>query len=296
MDGLDAADAACLILSSDNARVVAPLGSEFSHIRTALNTAETTNNRTDYLDALQTADEILEGIPIGAKQVYLISDMQKRGWENFIETDKLSADVQIHFVDVHAEDQQNLAITGVSVPPVVLKEQKAGRLVARVRNFGAEPVENLPVRLFIDGNAVDTVELDIEPDDLADAVFSVEFQDEATHTGWVELAEDRLLVDNKRYFTLQSLQSIKVHAVRERSRSISRYQTDETFFFKKALASGSDAVPIDFTESFSVPNAATLERLDVLILADVAELSSGEAERVKKLCREWRRIDCNGGR
>ena len=282
LDGLDAADAACLILSSDNARVVAPLGSEFSHIRTALNTAETTNNRTDYLDALQSADEILEGIPIGEKQIYLIADMQKRGWENFIETDKLNPDVQVHFVDVHAEKPQNLAITGISVPPVVLKEQKAARLVARVRNFGTEPIENLPVRLFIDGNMMDTVELDIEPDDLADAVFNVEFQDEATHTGWAELPEDPLLVDNKRYFTLQSLQSIKVHAVRERERSVSRYQTDETFFIKKALATGRNAAArINFTETFSVPNAATLERVDVLILADVAELSAGEAERVK---------------
>ena len=287
LDGLDAADAACLILSSDNARVVAPLGSEFSHIRTALNTAEPTNDRTDYLDALQSANEILEGIPIGAKQVYLIGDMQKRGWENFIETDRLSADIQINFVDLHAEEPQNLAIKGISVPPVVLKEQKASRLVARVRNFGVEPVENLPVRLFIDGNAIDTVELDIESDDLADAVFSVEFQDEATHTGWVELPEDPLLVDNKRYFTLQSLQSIKVHAVRERERSVRETGVpgspyDETFFLEKALASaGAVSLQIDFTESFSVPNAATLEGVDVLILADVAELSSNEAARVK---------------
>lgn len=285
LDGLDAADAACLILSSDNARVVAPLGSELSHIRTALNTAEATNDRTDYLDALQTANEILAGIPIGEKQVYLISDMQKRGWDNFIETDKLSADVQIHFVDVHAEKPQNLTITGISVPPVVLKEQKAARLVARVRNFGVEPVENLPVRLFIDDNMIDTVELDIEPDDLADAVFSIEFQDEATHTGWVEISEDPLLVDNKRYFMLQSLQAIKVHAVRERERSVGvglPNPYDETFFMKKALASVENtAIRIDFNETFSVPNAATLARVDVLILADVAELDASEAERIK---------------
>ena len=281
LDGLDASDAACLILSSDNARVVAPLGSEFAHIRTALDNAETSNEHTDYLDAMQTADEILQPIPIGEKQVYLIADMQKRGWENFIETDKLSPDIQIHFVDVRAEKPQNYAITQISVPPVVLKEQKASQLVARVRNFGDEPVENLQVRLFIDGNVIDSVELDIEPDDLADAVFKVEFQDEATHTGWVELPEDALSIDNKRYFTLQSLQSIKVHAVREEPRARGRYQTVETFFMKKALASGSDAVQIDFTESVSVPNASTLASVDVLILADVAELSSGEADRVK---------------
>lgn len=281
LDGLDASDAAGLILSSDNARVVTPLGSEFSHIRTALSSAETTYEHTDYLDALQTADEILQPIPIGEKQVYLIGDMQKRGWENFIETDKLSPDVQMHFVDVGAESPQNLAITGMSVPPVVLKEQRASQLVARVRNFGDEAVENLQVRLFIDGNIIDTVELDIEPDDFANAVFKVEFEDEATHTGWVELPEDALGADNKWYFTLQSLQSIKVHAVHDKSRTSGRYQTVETFFLKKALVSESDTLQIDFSESASVPNATRLARVDVLILADVAELSTAEAERVK---------------
>ncbi|MDD9972642.1 MAG: BatA domain-containing protein [Candidatus Poribacteria bacterium] len=280
LDGLDTADAACLILSSDSARVVAPLGSEFAHIRTALSNAEATYKPTDYLDALQTANEILEPIPIGEKQVYLIADMQKRGWENFIETDKLNPDVQIQFADVRAEQPRNLAITDLSVPPVVLKEQKASYLVARVRNFGDEAVENLPVRLFIDGNMIHTVQLDLEPDDLGDAVFKVDFQDEATHTGWVELPEDALGADNKRYFTLQSLQSIKVHAVSDRSRTQSTYQTAETFFMKMALAVGSDAVPIDFTESSSVPNTATLDRVDVLVLANVAQLSSNEAGRV----------------
>ena len=285
LDGLDASDAAGLILSSDNARVVAPLGSEFSHIRTAVSTAEVTYEHTDYLDALQTADEILQPIPIGEKQVYLVGDMQKRGWENFIETDKLSPNVQMNFIDVRAENPQNLAITAMSVPPVVLKEQKASQLVARVHNFGDEPVENLQVRLFIDDNIIDTVELDIEPDDLADAVFKVAFEDEATHTGWVELPADALAADNKQYFTLQSLQSIKVHAVYDKPRTLvgaglpSPYV--ETFFMKRALVSESDTLQVDFTESVSVPNATVLERVDVLILANVAEISNSEAERVK---------------
>ena len=280
LDGLDATDAAGLILSSDRARVIAPLGSEFSHIRTALNKAEATYKPTDYLDALQTADEILASIPIGEKQIYVIADMQKRGWENFIETDKLNPDVQIQFIDVHPEQPQNFAITALNVPPVILKEQQASYLVARVRNFSDAAVENLPIRLFVDGNMIHTVQLDLEPDDLADAVFRIDFRDEATHTGWVELPEDALQVDNKRYFTLQSLRSIRVHAVRDKPRTQSSHQTMGTFFMKMAFTTGRDAVPIDFTESSSVPSAATLDRTDVLVLANVAQISSDEAERV----------------
>ncbi len=281
LDGLDSTDAAGLILSSDKARVVAPIGSESSHLISALNTAEVTYKPTDYLDALQTANEILESIPIGQKQVYLISDMQKRGWENFIETDKLNPDVQIAFINVSIEQPKNLAITGISVPPVILNEQQASHLVARVYNYGDAPVENLPVRLFIDGNMIQTVHLDVELNDLADAVFKIDFQDEATHSGWVELPADGLVVDNKRYFTLQSLQSIKVHAVGNGSRTRSAYQRPETFFMERAFIAGSDAVPIDFSKSATIPNAETLARTDVLILADVARFSSSEADRIK---------------
>ncbi len=280
LDGLDAADAVCLILSSDTARVVAPLGSEFSHVRAALNDAEATYKPTDYLDALQTANEILAPVPVGEKQIYVIADMQKRGWENFIETDKLNPDVQIQFIDVRAEQPRNLAITVIDVPPVILKEQKASYLVARVRNFSDAAVDDLPVRLFIDGNIIHTVQLNIEPDDLADVAFKVDFQDEATHTGWVELPEDVLAVDNKRYFTLQSLRSIRVHAVSDKPKTQTRYQTTETFFMKRAIAAGSAAVPIDFIESSSVPDTSTLDRTDVLVLANVARLSSEEAGRV----------------
>ena len=49
---------------------------------------------------------------------------------------------------------------------------------------------------------------------------------------------------------------------------------------KMAFTAGSGAVPIDFTESSSVPGAAALSRTDVLVLANVAQLSSDEAGRV----------------
>ena len=76
-----------------------------------------------------------------------------------------------------------------------------------------------------------------------------------------------------------------MHAVSDKPRTQSpnqnlHGQTIETFFMKRALTAGSDAVPIDFTESSSVPGATTLNRTDVLILANVAQLSSNEAQRV----------------
>ncbi len=282
LDSLESADAVALILSADKARKVLPIDSEHNHIRTAIESAETTNYTTDYLDAIQTADEILQEVAAGQKQIYLIADLQKSGWENFLETDRLSPDVHIEFVNVAVEQPNNRAITDINVPPVVLIEQKDTELVARIHNFSTERIEKLPVTLYIDNSRSETTQLDIEPNDSADATFKmkIDLQSESVHTGWVEIEADTLEIDNRYYFTVQSMKSIKVHAVNgEQKRSDIE---DETFFLTRALKNvGDGGAPIDYTESTTFPSAAALQQYDVLILANLSTLTSTEAERLK---------------
>lgn len=282
LDSLESADAVALILSADKARKVLPIDSEHNHIRTAIEGAETTNYTTDYLDAVQTADEILQAVAAGQKQIYLIADLQKSGWENFLETDRLSPDVHIEFVNVAVEQPNNRAITDINVPPVVLIEQKDTELVARIHNFSTERVEKLPVTLYIDNSRSETTQLDIEPNDSADATFKmkIDLQSESVHTGWVEIETDTLEIDNRYYFTVQSMNSIKVHAVNgEQKRADIE---DETFFLTRALKNvGDEGAPIDYTESTTFPSADALQQYDVLILANLNTLTSAEAERLK---------------
>lgn len=282
LDSLENADAVALILSADKARQVLPIDSEHSHIRSVIENAELTNYTTDYLDALQTADEILKVVSVGQKQIYLVADLQKSGWENFLETDRLSPDVDIEFVDVSAEQQNNRAVTAINAPPVVLIDQKDTEMVARIHNYSNERVENLPVSLFIDNKKVETTQLDIEPNDSLDAAFriKIDLQTESAHTGRVEIESDALDIDNVRYFTVQSMKSIKVHCVNgERKRNDI---DDETFFITRALVDvGDDGVPIDYTESTTIPTQNAMQGNDVLILANVSKISATEADRLK---------------
>ncbi len=282
LDRLDSADAVALILSADKVRKILPIDSEHQHIRTAIENAELTNYTTDYLDAIQTADEILKSISVGQKQIYLVADLQKSGWENFLATDRLSPDVDIEFIDVSKEQPDNRAITAINVPPVILLEQKNTELVARVHNFSTERVENLPVSLYIDDRRVETSQLDIEPNDSSDASFNVkiDLQTESAHTGWVEIESDALEIDNRHYFTVQSMKSIKVHCVNGESNRNDIY--DETFFLTRALKNtGTDGAPIDYTESTTFPSDTAIKRYDVLILANVSSISATEADRLK---------------
>ena len=276
---LQPSDTSALIFTNNRARVIKPLDAEHQRIQTAVMSAQLTNHTTDYLDAIQSADQMLGEAEIGAKQIYFVSDLQRIGWESFVDTDKLSPDVEIAFVDVSAKEPVNLAITGVSVPQVVLNEQKPAQVVVRVQNFGEQAFEGLPVELFIDDNNVATTTLDIEPNDVMDILFPVRFRTEKVHTGYAALPDDHLAIDDRRYFRLQSLKSIKVHCVNgEPGR---RDYESETFFLEAALQPRVQIVPVDLTQSGQLPNAAAISQYDVVILANVEKLTGAEAQSLR---------------
>ena len=283
LDGLENTDAVGLILSDDKAQTVMPLDAERKHIRAALSNAKPTYHKTDYLDAIQTAEQLLEQVSVGQKQIYLIADLQKNGWDNFLDTDRLTANVDIEFVNVGVKNANNLAITGINVPPIILAEQESAELVARLHNFGTELVEDVSVKLSIDEKSVGTTVVDIEPGDITDAVFKLEmskFQVGEMHTGWVEIdVKDSLVVDNRRYFTVQSLRTIKVHCINGEPKNLD-YES-ETFFLRMALNAGREATPIDFTQSTAFPSGTdTLQKYDVLILANLRQVTAAEAARL----------------
>ena len=276
---LQPTDTSALIFTNSRAKVVKPLDTEHRQIQTAVTSAQLTNHTTDYLDAIQSADELLGEAEIGRKQIYFVSDLQRVGWESFVDTDKLSPDVEIAFIDVSAKELSNFAITGVSVPQVVLDEQKPVQVVVRVQNFGEQTVEGLPVKLFIDDNNVGTATLDIEPNDVMDALFPVRFRTEKIYTGYATLPGDHLEIDDRRYFRLQSLKSIKVHSINgEPGR---RDYESETFFLEAALQTGNQIVPIDLTQSRQLPSASEISKYDVIILANVERLTGGATQSLK---------------
>ena len=278
-DNLQPNDTSALIFTNNRAQVIKPLDAEHRRIQTVVMGAQLTNHTTDYLNAIQSADEILGEAKIGHKQIYFISDLQQIGWESFVDTDKLSPDVEIAFVDVSAKEPNNFAITGVSVPQVVLNEQKPAQVIVRVQNFGEQAVEGLSVQLFIDDDNVGMTTLDIEPNDVMDALFSVRFRTEKIHTGYAALPDDHLEIDNRRYFRLQSLKSITVHCVNGEPGG--RDYESETFFLEAALQPGAQIVPIDLTQSRQLPNGSEISKYDVIILANVEKLTGLEAQSLR---------------
>lgn len=281
VSSLRAQDKAALIFSSNTAQVIKELSSERDEIKTAINVqAKLTNNPTDYANAMRAADEVLKAANIGEKVVCLISDLQRVGFQNFVETDKLPPGVDIDLsVNLSAQNPVNLATTGIDAPAMVLNEKKPARIVARVANFSDTLVTEVPVKLMIDDKQLGEQRVDILANDIADAIFEVRFADEKMHAGYVELPGDRLPIDDKRYFTLRTLKSIQVFCLDGEPNN--RPDEAETFFLTHALNPKDRVVSIKVSASTHLLTADEMKNYDVIILANAAPLKKSEVQALR---------------
>jgi hypothetical protein len=108
---------------------------------------------TRYAPALRMAGEMLEVQPLPGREVVLISDFQKTGWDGRDDV-RLPAGAKLIPVDVSDRGASNVAITGVELR----RDYEAGRErvipEARLVNKGARPVRDLAVTLEVDGRPV----------------------------------------------------------------------------------------------------------------------------------------------
>lgn len=274
---LKSQDTVALMYASNTTQVIKELTSEHESVKATINAqTKLTHNPTDFLRAIFAADELLKGVKVGKKKIVLISDLQNVGWENFIETDKLSYGVEIELIDLSPKQVENLAITGVIAPEIVLKENRPSRITARIANFGAKPVKGVPIRLLMDDKEMGVESIDIEANDVNDVVFDVKLTGEQTHAGYIELPDDKLKVDNRRYFVIRTLESIKVCCVDgEPGR---RNYEDETFFLTKALRPSEEVVSFEVSKLTNLPLEDEMKNYDVIMLTNLPRLSASEVK------------------
>lgn len=257
--------------------------SDRDEIRKGVEAQEVSSLGTDLTAALTRAEEIARGQTEANKEIYVLSDLQDSGWELRGEDSPLKgdSDVLLFFVKIKPKSVANVGITAVqygasrpmvgvpfSILPVVASQGEQSR--------------NTDVRLYVDGEKVSEKPLE----KLADGRwvfprFYHTFAKGGWHSGYVEIDDEGLAQDNRRYFSFEVLEAVKMLAVNGASSEIPRL--DELFFLKSALvpnpATGDSPIQLRTISPAEVSNA-TLADFPLVILANVEKLSE---EAVAKL-------------
>ena len=285
LDSLVAQDTVSIVLAGRRAGGPVTLSESTAsrdEMRRQLDSARPAPLGTDLSAAIARAAELLRERDAANKQIYVLSDLQDSGWEDATgESGQVDADIAHIIVRIQPKQVTNVAITAVQCaaarPVVGMPFAIRPHVISR-----GDVSRPATIRLYIDGDKVGERKLPgVQDGRWAAPTFYHSFNGGGWHSGYVEVDDDNLMLDNRRYFAFDVLSSLHVLAVDGAPSDIPRL--DELFFLKAGLGAAGSR---EATVHVDTIGAAALERTNLdayplVILANVASLTGLAVEKLE---------------
>ena len=308
LDQLTTQDKSALVHVSNYAKLDKFLDENHQLTQAAVDSAQLTHRGTNLLSGLQMASELLQKAVKGQNEIWLASDLQKVGWSQLLATigksDQLSSgreSINIPSIRLLTVPNQpappNLAVTGLVVPQTIGSTKAT--ILARIRNFG-QVKQQTTVSLFLDEKQTPSKQITVEPQQIMDIKFQIETSADldqsaltttalrtAQHKGFVEITDQSVQIDNRRYFSTQHIRQIRLHLIHQvyprlfprklvldSDQKRGSGEANETFYLQKALQAGQQILPVNWTASTQLPNSQSLETAYDLMIVHGTSLIS----------------------
>jgi len=211
--GMAPGDRASLVLFSSDAEVAVRSAADRSRLEAALATASTGPGATRYAPALKLAGSLLGESALPRREIILISDFQRRGWEQTPGRDdvKLPERTTLTPVNVATGETANLSVTPVSLRRTRFENHDRVAVTAGVVNHSARPVSGATLALEVDGQSIQSQKTDVAAGGSSSVTFTPFTVASRNMRGTVRLPSDALKRDNVFYFVVSP--SEPVHAV-----------------------------------------------------------------------------------
>ncbi len=254
--------------------------------RAALESVEVGSGNTDYLSVLEMAEQRAT-LP-GEDETYrlilhLVSDFQASGLPNRHTGWKLSPTVELDLLPVGSDSPRNHAVTDTHIR----KSSDSGlRVLAKVRNWSSDDVDDLSVSLVLNGETRQQNTLSIRARSATQTSFRLEPNASGTIEGYLELASDDLNLDNRRYFTWNVPRKMRVLLVAEERPDV---RWPASWFFEQALFENPD---LPWTAQGITPNrledtlADPGTRPAVVVACDFEGTSAANARTLLKFAEQ----------
>ena len=278
-------DSAAVILMSDIPDpLFRKLTKDLNQVREAIRNTQISYRSTLVPPSLEMAHEILEASNDPNKEIYLISDFNRNGWESWNRVPN-QAGARIFLLPVDDEVADNISVEEVRASSQLIGMHLPIQLGVAVGNHSDAPLADTTLTLFIDNQKRRSISLQAGAGESMTSTFTHQFESPGTHTGYLELTTDRLTIDNRRYFALDAYGQIRVLCVGA-----------QTMYLTLALNPAIQGQPnTDYTILPATASPAELENLtlteyDILILADVPSLSDRIQQQLQAFMREGKSV------
>lgn len=290
VDAMQPGDEGLIILTAAPPEAVPPVPTDRTTVLSArLSEAEVSESSGDIAGALRLARRKLSGIVSAHKSIYLLSDLQRSDWEHLSESGSEAPSeprAPIYLYPFEAGSVDNASIDVVSVSEGLLTRNQPERFVATFTNRNDDAASTgrtgqagrtsrtREVRLIINGQHRDSRQVTVEAGAAGSVQFNVVIDTPGRYSGYMELNEDDVAADNRRYFTLEVPDAFGVTTVG---------QSESSYFIEQVLRpSGGLVTPVDVqTASADVLNS-DLYDTGVLIVDGGVELTPARLSSLER--------------
>jgi hypothetical protein len=245
--------------------------------------------------------EIAEKTGDGPCEIFLFADDQATTWEG-MESIRLpgDADADVYWFCPPLADTTNVAVTSVrpAIDRVLLRHPQ--RVFVSLCSYAADPIDELPVELLVDGVFRDRQLVGLLPGQRTTIHFDVRFEQTGSHYLTARLADDALRFDNAMSAGIEVVESLYATVLRDPDRQ-GKFDSAWGFFevarrASRLVAETSGDAPTDdgrpsiqWTLCEDPKDAATLATADVVYLDGGCRLSPELAAQLAEF------VDRGGG-
>lgn len=289
IDLLKDGDEAFLIKLSDIPRAtIDPATHDFHSLRSIINEAQVTSIRRPFDEALRLSARLLQQSKNANKEVYLITDLQQTLFSHRSDGDQstlpsiFDESTKFFVIEIGSETIDNVGIDSVSVLSTILEKDKPVLVSVSLRNFSDTKIQDYVLSAFLQNNRVAQSNVQIEPWGSASAVFSITLKRSGYIKSHIELENDAIEHDNKRYFSLYLPEQINLI-------TLSASKTDLQFINLALATNTAETTQTLFKVQHTTPQnfpLMDLRNFDVIVCAKIFSLSTQDIEQIKKFIND----------
>jgi hypothetical protein len=222
---------------------------------------------TDLEPALLQAARHLADYPDLDGELYLFTDLAQYNWNDLPAQNALFAQTRTYIGAPDVPNRNNAYIEAIRFSPWMTSASGELVIQADIRYDGTTPLHDQILDLFIDGERVRRRAIDLAPQSKVQVDLRFTPRRTGRLSGHLELSEDDLSIDNKRYFAFDAPSSI--------SALILGPQPASTYYLRRALnaATLSDPALKISSALFDDLSTSELADIDVLLLCDLERLT-----------------------
>ncbi len=263
-------------------------GSRKGELAAALSSVPLTATHAAWPAVLEGVDEVLRSCTYPTKQLTIITDLRKSGWDQGVQAVSQrwsEQSVRVRLVDVGSDETANISLEGLFATDRTILAGAPSAWEALIRNDSPRTLTNSKAILRVDDKPTEVVLPEIASHQTVRVPLAVPFPGSGPHELSLKLPEDELPDDNTRWVVVPVKDSLLIRLVD--GEPSSEPFGSEVDYLAAPLSIGIGAaeawrVEVVPDQDFLSPR---LDPADVLVLANVAAPTLEQGERLGRLVK-----------